>query len=106
MTDKKAELQAQLEKEVGPCLASDLMAHLERDAVVIVSDDLQLIHAALAVAEDDADSVQHWITQAKFRKPTEAERETWKSQPQIPFKSVIVRPYVLVQPIPVATGDA
>lgn len=106
MTDKKAQLQAQLEKEVGPCLASDLMAHLERDAVVIVADELQLIHAALAVAEDDAESVQHWISQAKFRKPTEAERQAWKSEPERPFKSVIVRPYVLVQPLKVPKTEA
>jgi len=95
----KPTLRQQLESEIGDCLASDLKAHIERGAVVIVAPEIELIDAGLAVAEDDADSVKYWIEKESFRRPKESEIKTWADEPELKFRSVIVRPYVLVQPL-------
>lgn len=95
----KPSLREQLESELGDCLASDLKAHLERGAVVIVAPEIPLIDAAQAVAEDDADSVKYWIEKESFRRPKESEMTAWSDNPELKFRSVIVRPYVLVQPV-------
>ena len=93
-------LRAQLETELGTCHYSDLQAHVDRDAVVIVSDEIKLVEAGLAVAEDDAESVGYWISQGKFAKPSANQLEEWKTKPLARFLSLIVRPYVLIQVLP------
>lgn len=90
-------LRERLQSEIGPCLASDLLAHIKRGAVVVVDAELQLLDVAIAVAKDDAATVQGWIASARLKNPTQEQIETWEKSPNLPFVSVIVRPYVLVQ---------
>lgn len=73
--------------------------------MVIVADEIQLVEAGLAVAEDDTESVSYWISQGKFFKPSAKQREAWETQPAGRFRSLIVRPYVLVQALPAAQPD-
>ncbi len=96
----REKLRAQLQSELGICHRSDLEAHINRDAVVIVADEIKLLEAGLAVAEDDAESVGYWISQGKFAKPSANQLEGWKTKPLAQFRSLIVRPYVLIQALP------
>jgi hypothetical protein len=93
------ELSEQLSQEVGECYFSDLEAHIKRGAVLQVSSDLQLLDVAVAVASDDAVSVQEWIGDAKLTSPSSEAVSEWQSNPDAQFRVVIVRPYVLVQPL-------
>lgn len=97
MTEEASSLRERLQEEIGPCLASDLQAHIERGAVVVVHDEMDLLDVAVAVAEDDVTSVKEWIESGRMKTPSPTEIAAWKEAPSRPFRSVIVRPYVLVQ---------
>ncbi len=75
----------------------ELKIHLQRDAIIVVAADLDLIHVAVAVAEDDKSQVETWINANQLGKPTEKQLESWEKEPDTPFKMLIVQPFILVQ---------
>ena len=95
MNDKS--LTDELKDRLGLVFASDLKHHIERGVVIVVSPTLDLLKTAVAVAEDDATSVQQWISEKLISHPTNEEVKSWDKQPQLQFLSVVVRPYVLAQ---------
>jgi len=97
VTETQSSLRARLEKEIGTVLSSDLQAHVQRGVVVVVDETLSLLDVAVAVAEDDVTSVQGWIASARMKNPSQKQLDAWKNTPGGRFRSVIVRPYVLVQ---------
>lgn len=102
MTMEEA-LRVRLRETMGPVTFDVLAPHLERDAVVIVAPQLELVDAAVAVAQDDTDKVSAWIADGTFRKPSAAERARWKDQMGREWMSVIVQPFVLVQDPPTSS---
>lgn len=90
-------LRERLASEIGPCLASDLMAHIQRGGVIVVAAELILLDVAVAVAEDDVVRVQGWIAAERLRHPSNEQIKAWEKSPDARFVSVIVRPYVLIQ---------
>src|SRR3954469_831208 len=76
----------------------DLKIHcIERDAVIIVAQDLDLVLAAEKVVKDEVKSVQGWIQSGRFARPTLEQLESWDAIPKKAFRFVIVQPYVLIQ---------
>jgi hypothetical protein len=90
-------LRIKLAERVGPVFFSDLKAHLERDAVIVIAPGVELLEVAVAVANDDAEHVQKWIGNGTMRKPSLAERANWPSDEGRKWLAVIVQPFVLVQ---------
>lgn len=90
-------LRARLQSEIGNCLSSDLRAHVKRGVVIVVSEELSLLEVAVAVAEDNTALVKGWIASERLKNPSSEQIEAWENSPDLPFISVIVRPYVLVQ---------
>ncbi len=75
----------------------DLRIHLQRDAIIIVADELDLIDVASVVAADDKVRVAGWIGDQLLVKPTAEQLEAWESELEKPFRMLIVQPYILVQ---------
>lgn len=73
-----------------------LLPHLERDAVILVSPELDLLTVAREVAEDHSNQVGAWIAQGKLAKPSLKQIEEWGGSAK-KFRIVIVQPYVLAQ---------
>lgn len=87
-----------LRETKGPVAFSDLVEHLERDGLFIVSTRLDLVTCGVAVATDDVERVGAWISAGELRKPTQAERDHWRERaPTDLFMAIIVQPFVLVQ---------
>lgn len=74
-----------------------LMPHAKRDAVVIVSPELDLVEVGVAIASDNANSVQHWISEQLIYKPSPAQQSAWNADQEKRFQALIVSPYVLIQ---------
>ncbi|HEY9296421.1 DUF2288 domain-containing protein [Coleofasciculus sp. FACHB-64] len=74
-----------------------LMPHAEREAVVIVAQELDLLDVGVAIANDDVSSVQHWISEQLIYKPSEAQKQDWNDNKNKRFSALIVSPYVLVK---------
>lgn len=95
--DHRDSLRERLASELGTCVSSDLHAHMTRDVVLVVAPELLLLEVAAAVAVDDSTEVRGWIRAEQLRKPNLQEFFTWSQENSLPFRIVIVRPYVLVQ---------
>lgn len=93
-------LKDKLTKEIDVADWSMLEEHFERGAMITVSSDLDLIDAAVAVAEDKVELVKEWLREGALVNTSHEDAGSWKKQPhQKIVEFVIVQPYVLVQKI-------
>lgn len=74
-----------------------LKPHAERDALILVARELDLIEVGNKLAEDDVKALEAWISKGLVSKPSMQQIELWDSTPNKRFMSVIVQPYVLIQ---------
>ncbi|MEL6472131.1 MAG: DUF2288 domain-containing protein [Cyanobacteria bacterium J06623_4] len=100
------DLRAELIDMMGPVQWEWLKPHVQRDAVVVVNEQLDLADVGVAIASNNTQAVQRWITEQLIVKPDADQLATWSSQNKR-FTSLIVQPYVLVQePQPSSTTDS
>ena len=85
-----------LEREIGPVEWRHLHRHFLRGAVIIVSDDLDLVKVGIDVAGDNAAQIRAWMDEGKISKPSVGEVEVWQKENPA-FLSLIISPFVLVQ---------
>ena len=92
-------IQQQLENERAVMKWDAIIPHARRDAVICVDAQLDLVTVGTAIAEDHVSSVNHWISELLIRKPSQEELTVWNQAPEQEFATLIVQPYVLIQPI-------
>lgn len=90
------DLRAELTSMMGPVPWELLKPHVQRDAVVVVHDRLDLVDVGMAIASNNTQAVERWINEQLIRKPTAEQLISWNSENRS-FMSLIVQPYVLVQ---------
>lgn len=91
-----ADLRAELIEMMGPVQWEWLKPHVQRDVVVVVNPDLDLADVGVAIATDNTQAVERWITEQLILKPNAKELAQWSGGNK-QFTSLIVQPYVLVQ---------
>ncbi len=77
----------------------ELRIHLQRDALILVAAELDLVTAAVAVAKDDTAQVQQWIATGLLGKPSAEQLQDWERESSRPFRMLIVKPFILIQDI-------
>ncbi|NJR75105.1 MAG: DUF2288 family protein [Scytonema sp. CRU_2_7] len=92
-TDLRAELTENLDEAEWKWL----IPHAQRDAVIVVAVELDLLEVGVAIASDKILEVQIWIDEALITKPSTAQIGEWNTQPAKRFNTLIIQPYVLVQ---------
>ncbi|HEY9613564.1 DUF2288 domain-containing protein [Allocoleopsis sp.] len=97
------DLRDQLAESLDEAELNWLKPHIQRDVVVVVHPELDLLDVGVAIARDDVLSVQHWISEQLIHKPSPNQITDWNSDQTRRFQALIVQPYVLVQEA-VATG--
>jgi hypothetical protein len=95
-----AELRAQLTELLDEAELDWLKPQLQKDAVVIVHEGLDLVDVGMAIAQDDTLAVDRWINEQLITKPNNDHLAKWHQNPQQKFRAIIVQPYVLVQELP------
>lgn len=90
------DLHAELTNMIGPVHWEWLMPHAKRDAVVVVNSHLDLAEVGVAIATDNTQAVEHWITEQLILKPNPEQLARWSNHNES-FTSLIVQPFVLVQ---------
>ncbi|MGM3308202.1 DUF2288 domain-containing protein [Anabaena sp. WFMT] len=93
MSDLRAELKQNLDEAEWDWL----IPHVQRDAVIVVTDGLDLLDVAVAIAGDNIPSVQQWIDQQLIAKPSVDQVGEWNGNRSKRFHALIIEPYVLVQ---------
>ncbi|MCC5604626.1 DUF2288 domain-containing protein [Nostoc favosum] len=102
MSDLRAELTEILDEAEWEWL----IPHVQRDAVIVVALELNLVDVGVAIASDNIPSVEQWIDKQLIAKPTIVQVGEWNGdafgglrQRTKRFNTLIVQPYVLVQEI-------
>ncbi|MEB3181092.1 MAG: DUF2288 domain-containing protein [Nostocaceae cyanobacterium] len=91
------DLRAELTENLDEAEWEWLIPHVQRDAVIVVSNDLDLLDVGVAIASDSTVEVQNWISEAFLTKPSVTQLGEWNTNPTKRFNTLIVQPYVLVQ---------
>lgn len=91
------DLRAELGENLDEAEWQWLIPHVQRDAVVMVAPELDLLDVGVAIASDNVSSVQLWIGEQLIYKPSVAQLSDWNGDRTKRFITLIVQPYVLVQ---------
>ena len=74
-----------------------LRAHLEREGLIVVAQDLDIVDVGVRIVADDAAAISGWIAAGKLARPSAEEIAAWDGNRGKRFLSLIVSPYVLIQ---------
>lgn len=95
--DRQSDLE-KLEKYTGDVDWDYLRPHFESGALLYVDPSVELQAVGLALAKDDKPQIQQWLKSGDLVQPCELHAEHWQKS-QARFNAMIVRPFVLAQPI-------
>jgi hypothetical protein len=87
-----------LEKYSGDVDWSYLKPHYEAGAMIYVDPSLDLKMAGIAFANDDQEQVKIWLKSGDLLQPCNLHADHWEKE-ATRFNAMIVRPFVLAQPI-------
>jgi hypothetical protein len=93
MQDLRAELAELLDEAEWDWL----VPHAQRDAILLIDPNLDLLDVGVAIASDNVTAVQHWIQEQQIAKPSPEQLANWNNNRTHRFQALIVQPYVLVQ---------
>jgi hypothetical protein len=88
-------LEDRLRSEVQQTYWDALAIHAERGGLIMVSPQLDLIEAALAVAEDRTPDIETFLSAGLIHKLTESQIAALDAEENPQFNFVIVQPFVL-----------
>jgi len=88
-----------LDKYTGEVDWLYLKPHWEAGVLLYVDPSIDLLEVGDALAADDTDKVQDWLTRADLLKPGELHAQQWE-QGEESFRAMVVSPFVLMQPLP------
>jgi len=86
-----------LKLEILEALWTDLKDHAQRNAVFILSTELDLLEAAQKMIEDDAVTVAKYVQTGRIARPTPELMKLWDASKHKSFRFVIIQPYVMIQ---------
>ncbi len=92
------DLKDKLKTEVEQADWDMLKIHHQNGAVFIVSSPLELLDAAVAIAQDKSQFVKLWLDNGELARPTEKQVKNFEEKPYEKICDfVIIQPYVLVR---------
>lgn len=90
-----SDLKTQLQEQLAEVDWKDLIPHAQRDAVIIVHPQLDLVEVGSAIAQDNTMIIQNWISEQLITKPSSEELSQWNDKPDTKFNTLIVQPFVI-----------
>jgi hypothetical protein len=94
-----SDLKAQLKEQLAQMEWNSLIPHAQRDALIVVNKDLDLVEVGFAIANDNTTVVQNWISEQLIQKPSSHQLSSWNNDLSKKFQTIIVQPFVLVSPV-------
>ncbi len=91
------DLRSKLSEIIDEAELEWLKPHIQKDAVIIVDPELDLLDVGVAIASDNTQSVQHWIGEQLLVKPSPEILARWNNNPDRKFHAIIIQPYILVK---------
>ena len=90
-------IRERFEKDLAAVDWKALRIHVQRDALILVANQLNLVEVAVKVATDDSPCVGAWIEDGLLKKPSVAQLASWELHLDKPFRMLIAAPYILIQ---------
>jgi hypothetical protein len=91
-------LRAKLNLETAQLAWPELERHFARGMVIRVANGMDLVEAALQIAENNAGTIQAWLAEGRIARAELADAEDWHAR-QPTFWAVVVAPWVLIQEV-------
>lgn len=92
-------VRERLARDLAEVSWKDMRVHLQRDVIILVAEDLDLVDVAVDVAQDNKHQVSLWISSGQLTKPSREQIDQWEHQLDKPFRMLIAQPYILAQPV-------
>jgi hypothetical protein len=89
-------LRAKLNLETAQLAWRELERHFARGSIIKVAPGMDLVDAALQVAENNAATVQVWLAEGRIARAELSDAEDWHARQPF-FWTVVVAPWVLIQ---------
>ena len=86
-----------LSQEIDVARWEWLKPHFEREALLVISKELELAEVGERLAADDAVMLQRWLASHLIAKPTPEQAAAWENNMLQRFNILIVSPFVLIQ---------
>ena len=90
-------IREKLEAEIAPVAWEDLQRVFAMGIALFVDPELDLVDAAVEIAEDNTTKVEEWMSQNKITHITDQQAREWNDS-KANLLTAIVKPWVLVQP--------
>lgn len=78
---------------------SEIRSQLKNEKLFNLNYQANFLQVALALAEDDEQTLRHYLTNGALRRPPQAQVDKWDKTPDKSFQLVIVEGYILFQEI-------
>jgi len=91
-------LADKFKEEIGTVSWSWLRPHEKRKILFQVSENLDLVEVAVAVAEDQTAKVKLWLENSDLVRPSRKQVAEWEKSGGL-FAGVIVKPYVFFKTV-------
>ena len=92
-------LRKKLKAELREIEWAALRPHFERDVVIVVSPELELVDVAEKVASNSQVEIAKWIQSGGISKPSIGELGAWEKNLDRRFIFLIIFPFVLIQAV-------
>lgn len=89
-------IETKINRETARINWQELAPHFAAGNLITVSTELDLIHAAKALADNDADQVKIWMGNGDVYNTTDNEALEWQAD-NTELWAVVIKPWVLVQ---------
>ena len=92
-----SEMAERFKEDLAEVCWRDLRTHVQRDTLITLAPEVDLVEVATAIAWDDSEQIKTLIVDGKLGKPSVEEITAWEKQMDKPFLMLIVQPYILTQ---------
>ena len=72
-----------------------LYSHFQRNALLTISGNLDLVEAGVSFAEQDSEQIWKWFDEGKLSRPTPKQVSDWNENPKRQFLFLVCRDYVI-----------
>ncbi|HEB67785.1 MAG TPA: DUF2288 family protein [Gammaproteobacteria bacterium] len=97
-TKRRQALHDELNRQTAQIRWQELQPHYARGSVVVAEPGLDLLTAAVALAEDDRAQVAAWLDSQLLHRASEDEARNWSRENPL-FWAVVVAPWVVIQAV-------
>ena len=102
--EDEAVQRARINSETAKIAWQDLQRFLAQGHAIYVAPDLDMIDVAWEMSRDSKEQLEAWMADAKVGQVSDAQAIEWLDGNALMW-CVVVRPWVLVQPLPAASQD-